>query len=95
MGKGDFGWSDVGAWSSLLDIWPQDGEGNALKGETAILDARHCLVHNPHKLTVLIGVQDLIVVNTEDVLLIAHKDQDQRVKDVVEMLKQKGKNEHL
>jgi len=95
MGKGDFGWSDVGAWSSLLDIWPQDGEGNALKGETAVLDARHCLVHNPHKLTVLIGVQDLIVVNTEDVLLIAHKDQDQRVKDVVEMLKQKGKNEHL
>ncbi|MDH5467015.1 MAG: sugar phosphate nucleotidyltransferase [Candidatus Aminicenantes bacterium] len=95
MGKGDFGWSDVGAWSSLLDIWPQDGQGNALKGETAALDARCCLVYNPHKFTALIGVQDLIVVDTDDALLVDHKDQDQRVKDVIEMLKQKGKNEYL
>ncbi len=95
MGRGDFGWSDVGAWSSLLDIWPQDSQGNAIKGETAALDARHCLVYNPHKLTALIGVQDLIVVDTDDVLLIAHKDQDQKVKDVIELLKQKGKKEYL
>ena len=95
MGKGDFGWSDVGAWSSLLDIWPQDGQGNVLKGETAALDARSCLVYNPRKFTALIGVQDLIVVDTDDVLLIAHKDQDQRVKDVVKMLKQKEKKEYL
>jgi len=95
MGKGDFGWSDVGSWSSLLDIWPQDGQGNALKGETATLDTRRCLVYNPHKFTALIGVQDLIIVDTEDALLIAHKDQDQRVKDVIELLKQKGKKEYL
>ncbi len=95
MAKGDFGWSDVGAWSSLMDIWPQDKEGNALKGDTTALDARGCLVHSPNKFTVLIGVEDLIVVDTEDALLIIHKDQDQRVKDAVEMLKQKGKNEYL
>ena len=95
MSKGDFGWSDVGSWSSLLDIWPQDEKGNALKGESATLDARNCLVHNPHKFTALIGVQDLIVVDTEDTLLIAHKDQDQKVKNIIELLKQKGKNEYL
>jgi mannose-1-phosphate guanylyltransferase len=95
MAKGDFGWSDVGAWSSLAKIWPQDKTGNALKGENIILDSQDCLVYNPGKLTALIGVKDIIVVDTEDALLIAHKDQDQRVKDAVEMLKQKGKNEYL
>jgi len=95
MAKGDFGWSDVGAWSSLAEIWPQDKTGNTLKGENIILDSQDCLVYSPNKFTVLIGVEDLIVVDTEDALLITHKDQDQRVKEAVEILKQKGKNEYL
>jgi len=95
MGKGDFGWSDVGAWSSLVDIWPQDDKGNALRGESIILDSEHCFVHNPHQLNVLIGVKDLVIVNTEDALLICHKGQDQRIKDIVEILKKKGKGEYL
>lgn len=95
MGEGNFGWSDVGAWSSLADIWPQDNKGNALRGEGILLDSENCILYNPLKLTALIGVKDLIVVNTEDALLICHKDQDQKVKEVVEKLKKKGKNEYL
>ncbi len=87
VAKGDFGWSDVGAWSSLFDVWPRDEAGNALRGETVALDSGNCLVHNPGKLTALIGVNDLIVVQTDDALLICRKDLDQKVKDVVEILK--------
>jgi mannose-1-phosphate guanylyltransferase len=95
MGKGNFGWSDVGAWSSLADIWPRDKDGNTLRGESIILDSQNCLLYNPHKLTALIGVKDIIVVDTEDALLITQKNMDQKVKDIVEKIKQKGKVEYL
>ncbi len=95
MGKGNFGWSDVGAWSSLADIWPRDKEGNAQRGEGIILDSQNCLLYNPHKLTALIGVNDIIVVDTEDALLITQKNMDQKVKEVVEKIKQKGKVKYL
>lgn len=95
MCKGDFGWSDVGVWSSLIDIWPHDEKGNALRGESIVLDAEGCLLHNPQKLTALVGVKNLVVVNTEDALLICHKGQDQRIRDIVEILKKRGKDEHL
>lgn len=95
MGEGNFGWSDVGAWSSLLDIWPLDEKGNALRGENIVSDSETCLLYNPQKLTALIGVKDLVVVDTEDALLICHKDSDQKVKDIVETLKKKHKKEYL
>jgi len=68
---------------------------NARRGETIILNSQNCLLHNPHKLTALIGVKDIIVVETEDALLITQKNMDQKVKDVVEKIKQKGKVEYL
>lgn len=92
---GNFGWSDVGAWSSLLDIWPQDKQGNALRGDSIILDSQNCLSYNPDKLTVFVEVKDLIVVDTKDALLVCHKDKDQKVKDIVDQLKNKGKKEYL
>jgi mannose-1-phosphate guanylyltransferase len=95
MGEGNFGWSDVGAWSSLVDIWLQDEKGNALKGENIVLDIERCILHSPNKLTALIGVKDLIVVDTEDVLLICHKGQDQKVKEIVDHLQKKGKKEYF
>lgn len=95
MCRGDFGWSDVGAWSSLFDIWMKDDRGNALRGECLILDSAECLVHNPGKITALVGVEDLIIVDTEDALLVCRKDCDQKVKQVVENLKKTGKKEHF
>lgn len=92
---GNFGWSDVGSWSSLLDIWPKDKNGNAFKGENIIFNSRNCLSYSPHKLTALIGVEDIIVVETGDVLLICHKGQDQKVRDIVDSLKKRGRKEYL
>ncbi|NOR14374.1 MAG: hypothetical protein GQ544_01585, partial [Candidatus Aminicenantes bacterium] len=95
MGDGSFGWSDVGAWSSLASFWEEDEKGNTIRGESLILDAEDNLVYNPNKLTALVGVKDLIVVETEDALLICPKDQDQRVKEIVAELKNKQKKEYL
>lgn len=91
VADGDFGWSDVGAWSALLDIWPRDQAGNAARGETLALDAKGCLVWNPGRLTALVGVRDLIVVEAGDALLVCDASLDQRVRDVVAALKRKGK----
>jgi mannose-1-phosphate guanylyltransferase len=95
MCQGDFGWSDVGVWSSLSDIWAKDDRGNALRGDGILLDSINCLVHNPGKITALLGVEDLIIVDTEDALLVCRKDCDQKVKQIVEQLNKKGEKEYL
>jgi mannose-1-phosphate guanylyltransferase len=95
MGEGDFGWSDVGAWSALSQFWDTDEHGIAVRGESLALDSRNCTVYSPGKLTALIGVEDLIVVETEDALLICRRDQDQRVKELVSALRKAGRDEFL
>jgi mannose-1-phosphate guanylyltransferase len=95
MNEGKFGWSDVGAWSSLAEIWPKDKTGNALRGEGIFLDSQNCLLYSPRKLTAIIGLKDVIVVDTEDALLICHKGSDQKVRDILEALENKGRKEYL
>lgn len=94
----DIGWSDIGSWSSLYHILPQDGFGNCSKGQAAqkrvILDTRDTLIYSD-RLTVAIGVEDLVLVDTDDVLLICHKDRSQDVKQVVDYLKENGSEEYL
>ena len=92
---GDFGWSDVGAWSSLFDVWEADGAGNVARGDCLVLDSRGCLVYNPGRLTALVGVKDLIVVQTDDALLVCSAREDQRVKEIVETLKKTGGKKYL
>jgi mannose-1-phosphate guanylyltransferase len=87
MADGDFGWSDVGAWSTLFDIWPRDANGNACRGDVLALGAKNCLVWNPGRLTALIGVRDIIVVEAGDALLVCDAALDQRVKEIVDTLK--------
>lgn len=91
----DIGWSDVGSWSSLADIWPPDASGNAARGEIIAVDGRGCVVHNPGGVTALIGVEDLVVVATRDALLVCRKDRDQDVRAVVAELKKRGRRELL
>ena len=94
----DIGWSDVGTWASLFDILPQDSFGNCIKGESSdirvILDTRDTLVFSD-RLTVAIGVEDIVVVDTDDVLLVCHKDRTQDVKQVVDYLRENGNEEYL
>jgi mannose-1-phosphate guanylyltransferase len=95
MIEGRFGWSDVGSWSALGEIWPRDSHGNALRGENISIESEGCILHNPEKLTALIGVKDLVIVNTPDALLICRKDQDQKVKDIIQKLTQDKKDDLL
>lgn len=92
VADGDFGWSDVGAWSTLLELWPRDERGNAARGDIVALDAKGCLVWNPGRLTALVGVRDLIIVDAGDALLVCDTALDQKVRDVVEALKKKKKH---
>ncbi|MEN6559187.1 MAG: sugar phosphate nucleotidyltransferase [Acidobacteriota bacterium] len=89
VADGDFGWSDVGSWSTLAEIWPRDPSGNAARGDVLALDSRDCLVWNPGRLTALVGVRDLVVIQAGDALLVCDAALDQKVKDVVEALKRK------
>ena len=94
----DIGWSDVGNWTSLYDILPQDNFGNCIKGGASdmrvILDTRDTLVLSD-RLTVAIGVEDIVVVDADDALLICHKERTQDVKQVVDYLRENGNEEYL
>jgi len=93
--EGDFGWSDVGAWSSLAGLWRRDPDGNAVKGASVVLEARNNLAYNPGRLTALLGVDDLVIINTPDVLLVCRRDKDQSVKRILELLERRGDAEYL
>lgn len=83
---GSFDWSDVGDWKAVYDLADKGSAGNAIEGNAILHDASRCYVQAGDKLVSVIGVNDLIVVNTDDALLICHRDSAQRVKNVVDYL---------
>ena len=91
----DIGWSDVGSWSALREVLPHDADGNAARGDVYLDGVTDTLVRAESRIVALVGVRDLVVVETADAVLVAHKDQVQRVKQVVEHLKTKERTEHL
>lgn len=85
---GDFGWSDIGSWSSLLEAWPADSRGNAARGRALFIDSERCLVYGPAGKTIaVVGGRDLVVVDAGDALLVCPADADQRVREAVAVLK--------
>ncbi len=82
----DIGWNDVGSWSALWDVSEQDANGNAHHGDVIAIDSRNSYAY-ARRLVALVGVDDLVVVETDDAVLVAHKDKVQQVKDVVAQLK--------
>ncbi|MBE0508160.1 MAG: mannose-1-phosphate guanylyltransferase/mannose-6-phosphate isomerase [Marinospirillum sp.] len=91
----DAGWSDIGSWSALWEIGNKDEQGNVCQGDVLALQTQNSLIHAEHKLVATLGVQDLVVVETKDAVLVAHKDQVQDVKKIVEAIKQEGRHEHM
>lgn len=91
----DIGWSDVGSWSALHDVLPADGNGNVARGDVYFDGVKNSLVRAENCMVALIGVSDLVVVQTADAVLVVHRDQVQRVKQVVDHLKAGGRTEHM
>ncbi|MUV15600.1 mannose-1-phosphate guanylyltransferase/mannose-6-phosphate isomerase [Noviluteimonas gilva] len=82
----DIGWNDVGSWSALWDVTERDADGNAHHGDVIAVDTRNSYAY-ARRLVALVGVDDLVVVETDDAVLVARKDRVQQVKDVVAQLK--------
>ncbi|MCH9055763.1 mannose-1-phosphate guanylyltransferase/mannose-6-phosphate isomerase [Synechococcus sp. PCC 6716] len=80
------GWSDVGSWSSLWEVTPKDELGNSCRGDVLTYGSKNCFVHSQHRLVTLLGVENLIVVETTDAVLIAQQEASQDVKHLVEEL---------
>lgn len=89
----DVGWNDVGSWSALWAVAEQDGDGNAHHGDVIARDCHNTLAWGDGRLLALIGLQDVVVVDTADALLVAHKDRVQEVKEIVSRLKRDGRSE--
>ncbi len=81
------GWSDIGSWAAMSQLVEADADGNRRTGETILDSATNCYVHATNRLVSLVGVSDLLVVDTPDALLVAHRDKAQSVRDVYTRLK--------
>lgn len=87
------GWSDVGAWEALWNVLPKDASGNVMQGDVLMQDSSNTLALSEGRLIACVGVDDLIVVETADAVLVAHKNKTQDVKKIVDRLKQMGRQE--
>jgi mannose-1-phosphate guanylyltransferase len=91
----DIGWSDVGNWSSMREILPADADGNVVVGEHVGLETRNTIVFGGHRLIATIGLEDMIIVDTDDALLICPVDREQDVREMVRQLREMGRKEVL
>lgn len=90
----DMNWSDLGAWSALWDIHEKDEFGNAKSGDVLLHNTRNSYVHADHALVAVTGQDDVIVVATDDAVLVANRNNAQDVKTLVDKLKKEGRYEH-
>ncbi len=91
----DIGWSDIGSWGALLDVLDGDEHGNVANGELLSLDAQGCYVRSSSRLVAAIGLRDLVIVDTPDVLLVCTRDRAEEVKMLVNRLAAQGKTSYL
>jgi mannose-1-phosphate guanylyltransferase len=88
--RGDFDWSDVGSWQAVSELSDADADGNRGSGERVAIETRGTFIHSEDRVVATIGVSNLVIVDTPDAVLVAHRDHLQRVKDVVGELKARG-----
>lgn len=93
--RATFRWSDVGSWAAVEPFWQQPGEANAARGRVIAVDARGCVVDSPDRLVALLGVENLVVVDTKDAILVCPKDRAQDLRHVVDALRERGLERYL
>ncbi|HDY86233.1 hypothetical protein LCGC14_0571670 [marine sediment metagenome] len=89
----DAGWNDVGSWSSLWECAEQDSDNNVLKGDVMTDAVQHSYIHSEHRLVTVLGLDNIVVVETADAVMVAHKDSAQNVKNIVNRLNQAKRTE--
>src|SRR3989442_13015939 len=93
--RADIGWSDVGSWSALWDIGNKDAAQNAPRGDVPLADASGCYIWGNSRLVVALGAKDLIIVETDDAVLVAERARAEEVKDIVAWLDKAARSEHV
>jgi mannose-1-phosphate guanylyltransferase/mannose-6-phosphate isomerase len=91
----DIGWSDVGSWATLWDVGEKDAYGNVLRGDVHVQATESCYIRAEKRLVSVLGLSDVVVVETDDAVLIASKEEAQNVKDIVGKLDAANRTEHL
>jgi mannose-1-phosphate guanylyltransferase / mannose-6-phosphate isomerase len=89
----DAGWNDLGAWEAVWQVAPKDAQGNAQVGDAIVQDSRNTLVHASSRLVSVVGLQDVVVVETDDAVLVASRERSQDVKLIVNALSARGRGE--
>jgi len=89
----DAGWSDIGSWSSLWDVSEKDHDGNVTHGDVIVHSAKNCYVRSGDRLVAAVGVDNLVVVDTKDALMVAHRDSVQDAKLIAQKLKTSERSE--
>ena len=87
---GDFGWSDIGTWTAIRELVQPDVDQNRAIGEVLFVDTNNTFVQSEDRLVALVGISDLMIIDTPDALLVAHSDKAQEVKKIVSLLKSKN-----
>lgn len=93
--QGSFQWDDLGSWTALAEHAPRDREGKAVWGRHVGIDTKNCLVYGRNNLIATLGVEDLIIVESDGVVMVCPKDRDQEVKALLQKMKEKGLDKHL
>ena len=92
---GEFGWNDVGSWDTMDALFKSDHNGNIICGDQINIDTENCISVSNGRLIATIGVENLIIVETDDALLVCSRNKAQNVKEVVDLLKEKGESRYL
>lgn len=95
MVPADLGWSDIGSWAALHEVLDKDANGNAVRGDVILKDASHSLIHSEGRLVAVIGLENMLVVETHDAVLVAPLNRSQEVKKIVPELKATNRPEYL
>jgi mannose-1-phosphate guanylyltransferase len=91
--RADFAWSDVGSWEFVRDIHPCDAQGNVTLGEHVVVDGANNTIVSRRRLVGMIGVDDVVVVDSDDAILVCRRDRVQEVKNIVAELRRRGRTD--
>ena len=93
--KADFEWNDLGSWSALHDILVKNNGGNVVRGEGMVLNGKDNFIHSQDHFTAVVGLENVVIVHTDDATLVVHKDQVEEVKSMVDLVAESNREDLL